>query len=64
MSSLMTISSPDLMQTGKTDETDLVNNEAFLTEVFGLELADARPLLVSFKGNPLTVRKKAWFGRP
>ncbi len=64
MNSLATVSSPDLVQTGKTDETDLVNNEAFLAEVFGLELADARPLFISFKGNPLTVSKSAWFGRP
>jgi hypothetical protein len=56
--------SPDLVQTGKTDETDLVNNEVFLAEVFGQELADARPLLVSFIGNPLTVNRSAWFGRP
>ena len=40
------------------------DNEAFLAEVFGRELADARPLVVSFKGNPLTVPRKAWFGRP
>jgi hypothetical protein len=64
MNSLTTVSSPDLVQTGKTDETDIVNNEAFLAEVFGLQLAEARPLVISFKGNPASVLRKAWFGRP
>ena len=64
MNSLSTVFPPDLMQTGKTDETNLVNNEAFLAEVFRLELAEARPLVVSFKGNPMSVHRKAWFGRP
>jgi hypothetical protein len=64
MNSLSTVFPPDLMQTGKTDETKLVSNEAFLAEVFGLELAEARPLVVSFKGNPAIVHKKSWFGRP
>lgn len=64
MDSLSTVISLDLVQTGKTDETNLVNNEAFLTEVFGLELAEPRPLVVSFKGNPMSVLRKAWFGRP
>jgi hypothetical protein len=64
MNSPSTVISPDLVQTGKTDETNLVNNKAFLAEVFGLELAEARPLVVSFKGNPAIVHRKAWFGRP
>jgi hypothetical protein len=64
MNSLSTVFSPDLVQTGKTDETDLVNNEAFLVEVFGLDLAEARPLVVSFKGNPASLHRNAWFGRP
>ena len=64
MNSPSTVISPDLVQTGKTDETNLVSNQAFLAEVFGLELAEARPLVVSFKGNPAIVPRKAWFGRP
>jgi hypothetical protein len=59
-----TVFSPDLGQTDKTDETDLVDNEEFLKEVFGQELAEARPLVVSFKGNPASVPKSAWFGKP
>lgn len=64
MNSSSTVFLPDMGQTDKTDETDLVCNEAFLVEVFGLDLAKARPLVVSFKGNPVRVPKKAWFGRP
>lgn len=59
MNSPSTIISPDLVQTGKTDETNLVNNKAFLAKVFGLELVEARPLVVSFKGNPAIVHRKA-----
>ena len=32
--------------------------------VFGDELADARPVVVSFDGNPASVPGKVWFGRP
>jgi hypothetical protein len=63
MNSASTVFSPDLVQTGKTDETDLVGNEEFLREVFGQNLAEARPLVVSFKGNPANVPRSAWFGR-
>ena len=41
MNSLSTVFLPNLVQAGKTDETNLVNNEAFLAEVFGLKLAEA-----------------------
>lgn len=65
MNSPSTVYSPLLVQTDKTDETDLVNNEEFLTELFGERVpAEARPLLVSFEGNPLSVPKKVWFCRP
>jgi hypothetical protein len=59
-----TVFSPDLGQTDKNDETDFVTNEAFLLEVFGLDLDEARPLVVSFKGNPVSVPRSAWFARP
>lgn len=36
----------------------------FLRAVFGEELSGARPVIVSFKGNPGTVPQRAWFGRP
>ena len=52
------------METGKTDETDFVGNQEFLRTVFGGELGRARPVVVSFKGDPRTVPKKVWFGRP
>ena len=31
--------------------------------MFG-ELVDARPVVVSFEGNPVSVAPKVWFGRP
>ncbi|MBU0673014.1 MAG: RepB family DNA primase [Proteobacteria bacterium] len=52
------------MKTDKTDETDLVGNGQFLKVVFGDEPEDARPVLVSFSGNPTNVAAKGWFGRP
>lgn len=52
------------IETDKTGETDRVSNEYFLQAVFGLDLADHRPLLVSFAGNPASVQKSCWFGHP
>ena len=52
------------METDITDETYFVGNDEFLLAVFGDELADARPVVVSFAGNPASVPPKAWFGRP
>ena len=48
----------------ETDITDLVGNGEFLLAVFGGELADARPVVVSFEGNPARTPAKVWFGRP
>jgi hypothetical protein len=63
MSALVTILPPDLVKTDITGETELVGNGEFLLAVFG-ELVDARPLVVSFEGNPASVPPKFWFGRP
>jgi len=51
-------------KTEKTDKTYHIGNHDFLQMVFGENLAEARPVVVSFKGNPSTVPKKFWFGRP
>lgn len=53
-----------LLKTGKTDETNTVSNGEFLREVFGDDLGDVRPVVVSFEGSPATVPRKAWFGQP
>lgn len=50
--------------TYKSDETDLVSNGEFLRTVFGDQLADVCPILVSFSGNPTSVPSKDWFGKP
>ena len=48
------------MKTDKTDETGLVGNDEFLQGVFGDDFTHARPVVVSFEGNPLTAPKKVW----
>jgi hypothetical protein len=52
------------MQTDATDATYAVGNDEFLRTVFGSEIADARPVVVSFNGDPTKVPAKAWYGRP
>lgn len=52
------------METDKTGETDLVSNGEFLRAVFGDDLADVRPVVVSFAGNPTNAPGKVWFGSP
>jgi hypothetical protein len=52
------------VETGITDETYSIDNRDFLRAVFGEASAGARPVVVSFKGNPGAVSKKVWFGRP
>jgi len=51
-------------KTGKTDKTYSIGNQNFLQTVFGGGLVEARPVVVSFKGNPRTVHSGVWFGRP
>ena len=59
-----TILPPDAAETDKTGETDIVGNGAFLLAVFADELADARPVVVSFEGDPASVPARVWMGRP
>lgn len=64
MSAPETVLPPGPAQTDITGETDLVGNGEFLLAVFGDAPADARPVVVSFEGNPASVPPKVWFGRP
>ena len=64
MNAVETVFPPGPKETDRTDETYFVGNGEFLRAVFGGELADTRPLLVSFTGNPTNVSSKVWFGRP
>ena len=64
MSVRKTVLPPDPVETDITGEIDLVGNGEFLLALFGDELADARPVVVSFVGNPASVAAKGWFGRP
>ncbi|WGS83806.1 hypothetical protein [Methylomonas sp. UP202] len=51
-------------ETDKSDKTDLVSNQAFLSAIFSIAQANIKPLIVSFAGSPAKVQKSAWFGRP
>jgi len=64
MTDFLTVFSSVQVKTCKTGETDLVSNDIFLRAVFGQELTEARPVVVSFTGNPTHVPGKAWFGKP
>jgi hypothetical protein len=61
----MTIIAPyelDSDKTDQTDQTDDVSISHFLQSVFGSELGDKRPVVVSFKGSADNVSGSAWFG--
>ena len=64
MSASPTILPLDTAETEKTGETCVVSNGDFLAAVFGDDLSDARPLIVSFDGNPTNVPSHAWAGWP
>ena len=64
MNDFVTVFQPSPLQTDTTDETYPAGNDEFLRVVFGREQTEARPVLVSFTGNPLEVPSKVWFGRP
>lgn len=57
-----TVLSPKYLETGKTNKTDSVSNEEFLQTVFGAKSSDARPVVVSFDGDPASAPSKHWFG--
>ena len=58
------VSAPVARDTGATGETRNVGNGEFLLAVFGADLADARPFVVSFEGDPGSGPKKRWCGLP
>lgn len=64
MNAPATVSPADGVESDGTGETDLVDNGDFLRAVFADDLADARPVVVSFAGNPTSVPAKVWFGGP
>jgi hypothetical protein len=55
---------PALAETDKTGKTLLITNDEFLREVFCGAFSEARPVVVTFGGSPLSVESKAWTGRP
>jgi hypothetical protein len=63
MNALVTVFPGRAIETDKTGKTDLVGNNEFLRAVFGNDLTDNRPVVVSFIGNPSTVPSRLWFGQ-
>ena len=57
---LEAVSVPDATDTGTTEENCNVGNGEFLRAIFGDDLGDARPVVVSFEGNPASVPDKVW----
>lgn len=49
-------------ETYETNKTYSVTNAEFLDAVFGKEISDARPMVISFGGNPAKVKTGAWTG--
>jgi len=60
----VTVFPPSQEETDRTGKTYSVGNEEFLLMVFGEGLTDIRPIVVSFKGDPLKVPQRVWYGRP
>ncbi len=64
MNSTVTLSPSAAMETDTTGETYAIDNDTFLTAVFGSAPDDTRPVVVSFDGDPGKVAGKSWGGRP
>ncbi|MDD2919317.1 hypothetical protein [Rhodoferax sp.] len=68
MNAPLTVFAPDPIETDTTGKTYQVSNDEFMLAVFGGGMADAlgdaRPVLVSFDGNPANVPARVWAGRP
>ncbi len=64
MSTPLTNSINDAVKTDKSDKTDIVTNNTFLQTIFGQDLKEARPIIVTFSGNPNTAGQKEWSGQP
>lgn len=62
---LPTLSPAPLPETDETDETDYssISNADFLTSIFGIIEADARPAVCHFKGSPSGRSGGNWAGR-
>ena len=64
MTDLLTVITPDPVKTYTTDDTYTVSNDDFLLTGFGEDLEAARPVLVSFNGNPANAPGRVWTGKP
>lgn len=62
MDALATVLPPEHLETEKSNKTDSVSNDEFLQTVFGAKPTDARPVVVSFDGDPARVPSRCWCG--
>ena len=64
MNKTLTNFTSDQIETDISDKTDPASNGDFLQTIFGDCPINEYPMLISFKGNPTTIDKSKWFGRP
>ena len=64
MSIILTHCPHDHPETDKSDKTINISNSDFLEAIFGAPIAGECCILASFKGNPLNIAKRQWFGHP
>lgn len=60
----LTVLRANAVEADRTDAIYSVGNGEFLQAVFGAALGEARPVVVSFNGDPTKAPSKAWFGQP
>lgn len=54
----------DRLETNKSDKTINISNSDFLAAIFGEINNNTYPIVISFSGNPTTVAKYFWCGKP
>ena len=64
ISAVLTDLESEHTETNKTDQTNILDNDKFLSTIFGNPVNNAYPIVIGFAGNPLTVPRKKWFGYP
>ena len=52
----------DVLETDITDKSGNIDNNIFMQNIFGENLYNISPIIVSFSGNPNTIHNKNWNG--
>jgi hypothetical protein len=66
MNDTLTVFEIAASKTDETDKTDCmaISNPDFIAGIFGTINGSERPVVVNFPGDPNTVSKSAWYGKP